>query len=121
MAQRTHTRITHPVHAAAVAIRVLTGYGVDQLAHLTRPTPQRPHADLPADLPSWAQLLLEAARIHTELQSDPRPELPAHLTDANKPFRLANWEEKVAHATETCRLFVAASARKRPSARRRNP
>ncbi|MFF9214011.1 MULTISPECIES: hypothetical protein [unclassified Streptomyces] len=122
VAQRIHTRIAHPVHAAAVAIRALTGYGIDQLAHLTRPTPQRPHASLPADLPSWAELLLEAAHIHTELDSYTRPELPAHLTDANKPFRLATWEEEeVAHATETCRLLATTPARKRPSTRRRNP
>lgn len=122
VAQRIHTRIANPVHAAAVGIRALTGYGIDQLAHLTTPTPQRPQADLPADLPSWAQLLLEAAQIHTELDSYTRPELPAHLTDANKPFRLtAREEEEVAHATETCRLLATAPAPKRPSARRRNP
>ncbi|MER7966793.1 hypothetical protein ACFT1B_18500 [Streptomyces griseoincarnatus] len=122
VAQRIHTRIAHPVHAAAVAVRALTGYGIDQLARLTRPTPQRPQADLPADLPRWAELLLEAAHVHSELENYTRPGLPAHLTDANKPFRLTRGEEKeIAHATETCRLIAANPAPERPSTRRKNP
>ncbi|MFF7098255.1 hypothetical protein ACFY9A_38650 [Streptomyces rubradiris] len=119
IAQRIHTRIAHPVHAAAVAIRALTGYDTDQLPHLTTPTPLRPRADLPADLPGWALLLLEAARTHTELEDYTRSELPAHLTGANKPFRLSTWDQHdIADATETCRL-VAAPTLKRPSTRRK--
>jgi hypothetical protein len=119
VAQRIHTHIAHPVHAAAVAIRALTGYGTDQLSHLTTPTPQRPRADIPADLPSWALLLLDAARIHTELEGYTRPELPAHLTGANKLFRLATWDQKeITHVTESCRLATA-PASKRSNTRRR--
>lgn len=119
VAQRIHTRIAHPVYAAAVAIRALTGYGTDQLPQLTAPTPQRPSAALPADLPSWARLLHDAARLHTELQRYTRPDLPAHLSGDDRPFRLSSWEKNdVAYATETCSL-IAASTRRRPNAPQR--
>ncbi|MGW8743649.1 hypothetical protein [Streptomyces sp. NPDC055794] len=120
VARRIHTHVAHPVHAAAVAIRALTGYGTDQLSHLTVPTPQRPRADLPAELPDWARLLLEAARIHTELEGYNRSELPAHLTGAHKPFRLTTWEQNdVAHATDVCRLSPAPATRR--LTRRKSP
>ncbi|MEU2309351.1 hypothetical protein [Streptomyces misionensis] len=108
VAQRIHSRIAHPVHAAAVAIRALTGYGTDQLPQLTIPTPQHRRADLPTDLPDWARLLQDAARIHTGLQGYIRHDLPAHLSGADRPLRLATWDRNdVAHATEACRLVAA--------------
>ncbi|MFJ3720782.1 hypothetical protein [Streptomyces sp. NPDC090057] len=101
VAQRIHTRIAHPVHAAAVAIRSLTGYSTDQLPQLTIATPQHPRADLPTDLPDWARLLQDAARIHTDL-------LPAHFSGADRPFRFgARDRNDVAHATESCHLVAA--------------
>ncbi|WP_329323608.1 hypothetical protein OIE77_42315 [Streptomyces sp. NBC_01715] len=122
VAQRIHTRIAHPVHAAAVAARVLAGYDTEQLSQITLSTPQRPSADLPANLPAWMLPLQEAARIYTELQGHIRTDLPAHLSGANRPFRLTSWEQDdVAHATETCRL-IPAPIRKRPSnPRKRRP
>ncbi|MDF3300090.1 hypothetical protein [Streptomyces tropicalis] len=114
VARRIHTRIAHPVHAAAVAIRVLTGYDTDQLPQLTLATPQHPHGDLSTDLPDWARLLQEAARIHTDLYSFIRHDLPAHHAGANKPFQVrARDSSDVAHATESCCL-VAARARHTP-------
>ncbi|MEU6807703.1 hypothetical protein ABZ920_01485 [Streptomyces sp. NPDC046831] len=117
VAQRIHTRVAHPVHAAAVALRALTGYGTDQLAQLTIPTPHRPRADLPTDLPDWARLLRDAARIHTDLQGYIRHDLTDRLSGEDTPFRLSAWDKNdVAHATETCHLVAARvrRARQRP-------
>ncbi|MFF8476054.1 hypothetical protein [Streptomyces sp. NPDC015414] len=108
VAQRIHTHIAHPVHAAVVAIRALTGYGTDQLVQLTLPTPHRRRAGLPTDLPEWARLLQDAVRLHTELRGRHVP--PEHLSDANTPFRLSAWDSnEVAHATETCHLVAPQS------------
>ncbi|MGW1543248.1 hypothetical protein ACWCPM_23925 [Streptomyces sp. NPDC002309] len=116
VAQRIHSRIAHPVHAAAVAIRALTGYETDQLPQLTIPTPQRPHADLPA----WARLLHNAARIYAELDSSIRPDLPQHLSGADRAFRLTAWDRNdVAHATETCHLVADPTGRPKPPKRTR--
>ncbi|AKA08295.1 hypothetical protein SAZ_42405 [Streptomyces noursei ZPM] len=121
IAQRIHTRIAHPLYAAAVAIRALTGYGTDQLPHLLLPTPAEPRADLPAQLPQWAALLQHAARLYTDLQGYIRPDLPAHLSGANRPLRLTSWERNdVAHATETCRLIAAPTPATRPNPTRRH-
>ncbi|MEU6325165.1 hypothetical protein [Streptomyces sp. NPDC047009] len=120
VAQRIHTRVANPVYAAAVAIRTLTGYGTDQLPQLLLPTPAEPRADLPAQLPAWAALLQDAARIYTDLQGYIRPDLPAHLSGANRPFQLTSWERNdVAHATETCRLITAPAPATRPNSPRR--
>ncbi|MFJ2007778.1 hypothetical protein [Streptomyces chartreusis] len=119
VAQRIHTRIAHPVHAAAVAIRALTGYDTDQLPQFTLPTPHRPHADLPAELPAWVRLLHDAARIHAELERFIRPDLPEHLSGADRAFRLSVWEKNdVAHATETCHLVAAPTRRPKPPKRK---
>ncbi|AYN37687.1 hypothetical protein D9753_36165 [Streptomyces dangxiongensis] len=114
VAQRIHTRIAHPIHAAAVAIRALAGYGTDQLSQLTTATPEHPRADLPTELPNWARLLLDAACIHTDLQAYIRHDLPAHLSGADRPFRLGSWDRNdIAHATETCHLIAARARRAR--------
>ncbi|MEY2244863.1 hypothetical protein [Streptomyces sp. BF23-18] len=75
---------------------------------LTVDTPERPHTDLPNDLPDWTRVLQDAARIHNELRSFTRHDLPAHLTGANRPFaRLGGWDgNDVDHATESCRLVA---------------
>ncbi|MFH8804889.1 hypothetical protein ACH4F6_35900 [Streptomyces sp. NPDC017936] len=114
VAQRIHTRIAHPVHAAAVAIRSLTGYSTDQLPQLTIATSQHPRADLPTNLPDWARLLQDAALIYTDLQQYIRHDLPAHMTGENRPFRFgARDRNDVAHATETCHLVAARVRRAR--------
>ncbi|WP_435220558.1 hypothetical protein [Streptomyces sp. Tue6028] len=119
VARRIHTRVGHPLHAAAVAIRALAGYGTDQLTRLTIPTPHHPQADLPADLPHWAHLLLEAARLHTDLQAFIRRDLPAHHSGANRPFRFTDWElDHVAHATETCHLVAVPVTRRTKTSRK---
>ncbi|MGF2213780.1 hypothetical protein [Streptomyces albidoflavus] len=120
VAQRIHTRIAHPLHAAAVAARVLTGYDTGQLSQVTIPTPQRSRADLPPPLPPWALPLQDAARIYCELQGHIRPDLPAHLTGADRPFRLAPWDENdVEQATHTCGL-IPAPTRQRSSRKSRS-
>ncbi|SOE09015.1 hypothetical protein SAMN06272775_0092 [Streptomyces sp. 2323.1] len=121
VSQRIHARIAHPLYAAAVAVRALTGYGTDQLPHLLLSTPAEPCADLPAQLPAWAALLQESARIYADLQGYIRPGLPAHLSGANRPFRLTSWERNdVAHATETCRLIAAPTPVARPNSPRKS-
>ncbi|MFE5398665.1 hypothetical protein ACFQ9U_29420 [Streptomyces sp. NPDC056568] len=120
VAQRIHTRIGHPVHAAAVAVRVLTGYDTDQLPQVTIPTPQRPRAHLPAHLPTWVIPLLDASRVYTELQGHIRSDLPPHLSGADRPFHLASWDkDDVARASETCSL-TPAPTRKRPNTPRKS-
>ncbi|MER7568273.1 hypothetical protein ABTZ93_35740 [Streptomyces sp. NPDC097941] len=120
VARRIHTRIAHPIHAAAVAVRALMGYGIDQLPQITVPTTHRPRADLPADLPGWARLLQDAARLHTDLQRFPSPDLPAHLSGDDRALRLPAWEmNEVAQATATCRLLAAPARRPNPPTRKR--
>lgn len=116
IAQRIHSRIAHPLYAAAVAIRALTGYRTDQLPELTAPTPSRARARLPSTLPHWATLLIAAARTYTALEGHNLPDPGLGLYGTDRPFRLSTWEQNdVERATETCRLTAASP----PAPRRR--
>lgn len=113
---RIHNRIAHPVHAARVALHLLTGAPPDQLNHL-------PHDDLTSSaspdhgqhptegLPPWARPLAQAALALTELRG---------YVHANTPLFIPKWEEhEVSQAIEGCRLLLPAPARTPAAARRR--
>ncbi|MFG2948427.1 hypothetical protein [Streptomyces adustus] len=118
VARRIHTRVAHPLHAAAVAVRALTGYDSDQLPQLTAATPERPHSDLPTDLPDWARILQDAARIYTDLNSLIRHDLPAHRTGADRPFSRLGDRNDVDHAAESCHLVAAPATRRTKTPRK---
>ncbi|MGX1886930.1 hypothetical protein [Streptomyces sp. NPDC055287] len=105
IAQRIHTRIAHPVHAAAVALRTVTGYETDQLRGLAESsTAAGPQPPIVENLPAWVSLLTDAAYAYTQLQS--------HARQGN-PFSLATWDRHdIAHATEACHLLAPPSARR---------
>lgn len=95
LAHRLHARIAHPVHAAALAVRIFTGRPAEQLqpptAHTARPNrgPGRP-------APSWAVDLIEAGRRFGQL------ERPAH---SDRPLRLSPWDQAaVTEAAHACGL-----------------
>ncbi|GCD40374.1 hypothetical protein [Streptomyces paromomycinus] len=113
---RIHHRIAHPVHAARVALHLLTGAPPDQLNHL-------PHGDLTpsgspdhdlhptASLPLWTRPLTQAALALTELRG---------YAHAHTPLFIPKWEEhEVSQAIEGCRLLLPAPARTSSAARRR--
>ncbi|WP_240677597.1 hypothetical protein [Actinacidiphila soli] len=95
LAHRLHTRIAHPVHAAALAVRIFTGCPATQLqlpaAHKAPPArgPERP-------APSWAVDLLEAARRFGQLEG---------RQHSNLPLRLSPWDHgAVTEAAHACGL-----------------
>jgi hypothetical protein len=61
VADRIHTRIAHPVHAAYVAAAVVTGFGTKLIAH------RYAYRLLPA-MPAWAAVFTDAARQLADLQ-----------------------------------------------------
>lgn len=100
VAQRIHTRVAHPIHAAAVAIRTLTGHDTDQLPDLgVSTTRSRGQASLPDHVPDWAAVLVEAASTQTELQGYARP---------TRLFSLSPWDKRATEqAIQSCRLVAA--------------
>ncbi|MFB6628137.1 hypothetical protein ACFCWD_35390 [Streptomyces sp. NPDC056374] len=105
LAQRIHTHIAHPVHAAAVALRAITGYETDQIRHLAEePTLAGHKPTIADDLPHWVTPLIDAAYAYTQLQSPHRQ---------GNPFSLSSWDRRdITHATETCHLLDPPSARR---------
>ncbi|MEH0407448.1 hypothetical protein ACFY7V_33595 [[Kitasatospora] papulosa] len=100
IAARIHTRVAHPVHAACVALRTLTGYSSQQIKALH----ERSGSGLP-EMPPWARLLLNAARYLTHLQG--HPDAPNVLST---PF----WEHpEIEQALRACRLLPTPPARHR--------
>lgn len=98
VAARIHTRIAHPVHAACVAVRVLTGYTTDQIGHLL----YRPGQGLPP-LPAWTDPLLEAARRLAEISGHP---------DTPNPLASPRWQHpEIEQALTVCRLLPSPPAR----------
>ncbi|WNO62394.1 hypothetical protein RPQ02_40280 [Streptomyces sp. AM2-3-1] len=92
IANRIHTRIAHPVHAACVALRTLTGYSTQQIKALHTHS----RSDLPP-LPPWAHLLLDAARQLADLHGHP---------DAPNPLSTPRWEHpEIEQALHACRLL----------------
>ncbi|MFE9459503.1 hypothetical protein [Streptomyces californicus] len=112
VAQRIHTHIAHPVHAAAVALKAITGYEPDQLRHLAgKPAPAGHIPTFADDLPPWASPLIDAAYAYTQLQSPHRQ---------GNPFSLSTWDRRdIAHATETCHLLPPPPARRSTRIQRR--
>lgn len=117
---RIHNRIAHPVHAARVALHLLTGAPPDQLNHLSHAeltSTSTDHEHHPAiDLPPWVHPLIQAALALTELRG---------YRHADNPLYIPKWEEhEVSQALEHCRLLLPrpaptpAATRKRPARRR---
>lgn len=97
LAHRLHARIAHPVHAAALALRILTGRPATQLPH-----PARPGANTQVspghwtETPAWAADLIEAGLCFGDLDRFFRGE---------GPLRLTGWEQAaVTEAARTCAL-----------------
>ncbi|SCF59734.1 hypothetical protein [Streptomyces sp. Cmuel-A718b] len=100
IAARIHTRIAHPVHAACVALRALTGYSSQQIKSLH----ERSGNGL-AEMPAWAQPLLNAARHLTHLQGHP---------DAPNVLSTPSWEHpEIEQALRACRLLTTPPDRHR--------
>lgn len=121
IARRIYSRIPNPHCAAAVAIRVLTGYGIDQLPELTASGTRRAGVTLPGTLPAWAALLIQAASIHATLDSHVPPDSAPVMNREERLFALGPWgSDEIAHATETCRLIAAPSPKPAKPRRRKN-
>ncbi|MEV8457748.1 hypothetical protein AB0467_35030 [Streptomyces sp. NPDC052095] len=114
LAHRLHTRIAHPVHAAALAMRIFTGCPATQqqlpAAH-TAPPAARPNRGPERPAPSWAVDLIDAARFFGQREGRQHS---AH------PLRLSPWDQagvtEAAHACGVVEHPVPRSSR-RPAAR----
>ncbi|MFJ8377229.1 hypothetical protein ACIQ9I_37475 [Streptomyces sp. NPDC094461] len=111
LAHRLHTRIAHPVHAAALAVRVFTGCPATQLqlpaAHTAPPALPNHGPEHPT--PTWAADLIEAARCFGQLEG---------RQYGARPLRLSPWDQTaVTEAAHACGLHEhQAPAAKRHSA-----
>ncbi|MEV5124660.1 hypothetical protein AB0K49_17995 [Streptomyces decoyicus] len=91
IADRIHTRVAHPVHAACVALAALTGYNSKQIKALHTQTSN----GLPA-LPAWTMTLMDAARHLVALRGHP---------GAPNPLSVPHWEHAdIDQALHACRL-----------------
>lgn len=113
LARRLHARIAHPVHAAALAVRILTGCPATQLqlpaAH--KALPARSNRDPERPAPSWAVDLIEAARRFGQLEE---------RQHSARPLRLRPWDQAgVTEAAHTCGVVEhqAPRSRRHPAAR----
>lgn len=112
LAHRLHTRIAHPVHAAALAVRVFTGCPATQLqlpaAHTAASALPSRGPEHPA--PTWAVDLIEAARCFGQLEG---------RQNSSRPLRLSPWDQTaVTEAAHACNLHEhQAPATKRHSQR----
>lgn len=97
LAHRLHARIAHPVHAAALALRILTGRLQAQLPHPTMPgTDTRTEPGRWTGTPTWAADLIEAGGCFGNLDRPPR---------AEGLLRLSGWDQTaVTEAARTCAL-----------------
>ncbi|MFF7638555.1 hypothetical protein ACFZB9_36210 [Kitasatospora sp. NPDC008050] len=103
-AQRLHTRIAHPVHAAALATQVLTGRPITQVQLPAAHT--EPGRDPLA--PPWAADLIASAHRFRRLEG--------HTPDG-RGLRLAPWDQAaVAEAARACGLFGSAGPPRAESA-----
>ncbi|MER8261837.1 hypothetical protein [Streptomyces albidoflavus] len=92
IADRIHTRIAHPVHAACTALTVLTGYNSHQIKALHTHS----GSGLPP-LPTWARILIDAACRLADLRGHP---------DAPNPLSVPSWEHaEIDQALHACRLL----------------
>lgn len=98
LAHRLHTRIAHPVHAAALAVRIFTGCPATQLQLPATHTalPARPNRSPEHATPSWAVDLIEAARRFGQLEG---------RQHSARPLRLSPWDRAaVTEAAHACGL-----------------
>ncbi|MBQ0883194.1 hypothetical protein [Streptomyces sp. RT42] len=99
IADRIHTRVAHPVHAACVAWTALTGHTSRQLT-----TTQTPASSALPPQPPWAAVLTDAARHLAALRGHP---------DAPNPLAVPHWEHHdIDQALHACRLLPTPPARR---------
>jgi hypothetical protein len=113
LARRLHACIAHPVRAAALAVRILTGCPASQLqlhaAHKALPARSNRGPKRPA--PSWAVDLIEAARRFGQLEG---------RQHSARPLRLRSWDQAgVTEAAHICGVVEhqGPRSRRRPAAR----
>ncbi|MGW0827189.1 hypothetical protein [Streptomyces sp. NPDC002845] len=112
LAHRLHARIAHPVHAAALALRILTGRPATQLPDPTAPS-ARANGDRQRPTPSWAVDLIGAGDCFGNLDRPLRGE---------GPLRLTGWDqEAVTEAAHTCALHEPPAPGPRPGRARGRP
>ncbi|GAB7036111.1 hypothetical protein JCM4914_75720 [Streptomyces platensis subsp. malvinus] len=112
LAHRLHARIAHPVHAAALAVRIFTGHPAAQMQQIpaARTTPAWTHRGREVRTPPWAGDLIEAARRFGQLERS------AH---SDRPLRLSPWDQAaVTDAAHACGLHEhhPPDPRRRPAA-----
>jgi len=97
LAHRLHARIAHPVHAAALAVRIFTGCSAAQLQQVSTAraaASARTNRGRELGTPSWAADLLEAARCFGQLDG---------RADSARPLRLSPWDQAaVTEAAHVC-------------------
>ncbi|WP_406510597.1 hypothetical protein [Streptomyces sp. NBC_00212] len=104
LARRIHTRIAHPVHAAALVVQVLTGHPVDSLRQLRAtafapPARDTVSAGTTVPVPAWAADLVEAARCFRDLDG---------RAGSLHFFRLTAWDRiAVDDAAQACGLVTS--------------
>ncbi|MFH8224736.1 hypothetical protein ACH4C2_37025 [Streptomyces sp. NPDC018057] len=106
LAHRLHARIAHPVHAAALALRVLTGRPTVQLQGPAAPAPSsRTPPGHPQEIPAWSVDLLAAGRRFAALDR----------IRTEGPLRLSEWDQQaVAEAARACALHEVEAPGPRP-------
>ncbi|WP_052229621.1 hypothetical protein [Streptomyces sp. CT34] len=114
LAHRLHARIAHPVHAAALALHILTGRPQTQLPGPTAPpSSTRPESGRPTQPPSWAADLIEAADCFKNLDRPARGDQPLHLS---------GWDQTaVTEAARACALHEPPAPAPRSGRARRRP
>ncbi|MBK3582187.1 hypothetical protein JHN49_00070 [Streptomyces sp. MBT57] len=111
LAHRLHARIAHPIHAAALAARIVTGCPAPQLQQTpaVRAATIRASRGREVQTPSWALDLIDAARRFGQL------EWPAH---SDRLLRLTPWgQAAVTEAAHACGV-IESPAGTTPSSRR---
>ncbi|MGG2463739.1 hypothetical protein ACO0M4_28745 [Streptomyces sp. RGM 3693] len=96
LAHRLHARIAHPVHAAALALRILTGRPATQLpGPAASGAGARTPSGHPAGTPSWAAGFIAAGRCFGNLDR----------LCGEGPLRLTGWDQAaVGEAARICAL-----------------
>lgn len=107
LAHRLHARIAHPVHAAALAVRIFTGRpaGQQQVPAVRAAPPAGANRSREGAAPTWAVDLIEAGRRFRQLEG---------RADSDRPLRLSPWDQTaVTEAAQACGLHEQQAPRPR--------
>ncbi|WP_240967948.1 hypothetical protein [Streptomyces composti] len=107
LAHRLHARIAHPVHAAALAVRIFTGRpaGQQQVPAVRAAPPAGANRGREGGTPAWAADLIEAGRRFRQLEG---------RADSDRPLRLSPWDQAaVTEAAQVCGLHEQQAPRPR--------